>query len=108
MRSQGWCGEARLQVSEEGAVSGRLTRDGGTVSVTSFECRDETSVLLGLGCRISERHVVSGIINNDIFDLIVFFTFAVVVVGDVTGNVIVGFLVFCLFFTLMILASRTT
>jgi hypothetical protein len=47
MRSQGWCGEARLQVSEEGAVSGRLTRDGGTVSVTSFECRDETSRLDG-------------------------------------------------------------
>jgi hypothetical protein len=45
MRSQGWCGEARLQVSEEGAVSGRLTRDGRTVSVTSFECRDETSRL---------------------------------------------------------------
>jgi hypothetical protein len=47
MRSQGWCGEARLQVSEEGAVSGRLTRDGGTVSVTSFECRYETSRLDG-------------------------------------------------------------
>jgi hypothetical protein len=34
-------------VSEEDAVSGRLTRDGGTVSVTSFECRDETSRLDG-------------------------------------------------------------
>jgi hypothetical protein len=39
MKSQGWCDEARLQVSEEGAVSGRLMRDGGAVSVTSVAMR---------------------------------------------------------------------
>jgi hypothetical protein len=41
MKSQGWCGEARLQVSKEVAANRRLTKDGGVISATGFACRDE-------------------------------------------------------------------
>ena len=41
MRSQGWCGEARLQASEEVAVNRRLTKNGKVVSAVVSAYRDE-------------------------------------------------------------------